>query len=219
MDQAIARLPAEIAAATARATPRAWSGGLCVRCYSAGCTDFAWDAGARNIGFAVVARSNAQIHAAISKVMVAADCWQPQAWLAVVGFADALVRWFQQLCLADSVSAAEPKTLRLMLWHTPARFVGRASRRVVRGLDTWARRRDPCRLSARRPHHLTGVSPSARIGVMWATRACIPVRTPPNTRNGRSSDRHEPEVTPHPSPKSTRSRPVRRNGQLMKDPG
>ncbi len=84
LDQAIARLPAEIAAATARATPRAWSGGLCVRCYSAGCTDFAWDAGARNIGFAVVARSNAQIHAAISKVMVAADCWQPQAWLAVV---------------------------------------------------------------------------------------------------------------------------------------
>ena len=35
-----------------------------------------------------------------------------RAWLALAGFADALVRWFQQLCLAGPLAAAEPKTFR-----------------------------------------------------------------------------------------------------------
>lgn len=35
-----------------------------------------------------------------------------RAWLAVVCFADALVRWFQQLCLTGPLAVAEPKTLR-----------------------------------------------------------------------------------------------------------
>ncbi len=60
-----------------------------------------------------------------------------QAWLAVVCYADALVRWFQLLCLTGPLAVAEPKTLRWQLWHTPARYVRRARRRVVRILDGW----------------------------------------------------------------------------------
>jgi hypothetical protein len=36
------------------------------------------------------------------------------------------------------LAAAEAKTLRWALWHTPARPVRRARRRVVRILDTWS---------------------------------------------------------------------------------
>ena len=41
-----------------------------------------------------------------------------RAWLAVVCFADGLVRWFQQLCLIGARALAEPKTLRRRLRHT-----------------------------------------------------------------------------------------------------
>jgi hypothetical protein len=60
-----------------------------------------------------------------------------RAWLAVVGFADALVRWFQQLCLTGPLATAEPKTLRWTLWHTPARTICHARTRIVRILDGW----------------------------------------------------------------------------------
>jgi Transposase DDE domain group 1 len=60
-----------------------------------------------------------------------------RAWLAVVCFADALVRWFQLLCLTGALAVAEPKTLRWGLWHAPARLVHRARRRIVRILDGW----------------------------------------------------------------------------------
>ena len=60
-----------------------------------------------------------------------------RAWLAIVAMADALVRWFQQLCLTGPLAVAEPKTLRWTLWHTPARIVRRARRHVVRILDGW----------------------------------------------------------------------------------
>ena len=59
------------------------------------------------------------------------------AWLAVVCMADALVRWFQQLCLTGPLASAEPKTLRWSIWHTPARIVHRARRQIVRVLDGW----------------------------------------------------------------------------------
>ena len=51
--------------------------------------------------------------------------------------ADGLVRWFQRLCLTGALAVAEPKTLRGQLWHTPARILRRARRRVVRILDGW----------------------------------------------------------------------------------
>src|SRR5204863_8073049 len=200
---------------------------------------FVWHARNRNVGFAVVARSNASIHAAISRVRFDEDRWQPavrqdgeerpgaavtevtdlvdlsgwpsgtrlivrreplhpgaqqslfpstmfrywghytdaagdpvimdvhmrahahvedhirrlkdpgatrfpltdidanRAWLAVVCFADALVRWFQLLCLTGPLAVAEPKALRWGLWHTPARIVRHARRHVVRILDAW----------------------------------------------------------------------------------
>ena len=78
LDAAIAQLPAEIAvghqpgddAALVRRPVQ-------VRVDSAGCTDFVWHCRRRNVGFAVVARSNAAIHAAISRIAGDDDAWQP----------------------------------------------------------------------------------------------------------------------------------------------
>jgi hypothetical protein len=240
LDQALAQLPAEIAAGHDEGDdPGLVRRAVQVRCDSAGCTDFVWHCRARNIGFAVVARSNASIHGAISRIAVDDEAWAPavrqdgeerpgaavaeltelvdlsdwptgtrlivrreplhpgaqqtlfpstlfrywghytdaagdpvtldahmrahahvedhirrlkdsgadrfpfvdieanRAWLAVVCFADALVRWFQLLCVPGPLAVAEPKTLRWTLWHTPARLVRRARRRVVRILDGW----------------------------------------------------------------------------------
>ena len=240
LDQAIGQLPAEIADGHRDGDdPSLVRRPLQVRCDSAGCTDFVWHCRDRNVGFAVVARSNASIHAAISRIVTDEDAWAPavlqdgnerpgaavaeltdlvdladwpdgtrlivrreplhpgaqqtlfpsmlfrywghytdaagnpvaldahmrahahvedhirrlkdsganrfpfvdidanRAWLAVACFADALVRWFQLLCLTGYLAVAEPKTLRWNLWHTPARIVRRARRHVVRILDGW----------------------------------------------------------------------------------
>ncbi len=48
-----------------------------VRVDSAGCTEFVWRCRARNVGFAVVARSKVAIHAAISRIAGNDDAWQP----------------------------------------------------------------------------------------------------------------------------------------------
>jgi hypothetical protein len=48
-----------------------------VRTDSAGCTGFVWHARSRHVGFAVIARSNAGIHAAISRIAFDGDAWQP----------------------------------------------------------------------------------------------------------------------------------------------
>lgn len=241
VDAAIDGLPAEIAAGhrvgdEAGLVRRA----VQVRSDSAAGRTFALACRARNVGFAVVARSNEQIHAAISRVAYDSKSWQPavcqngemregaavvevtdlvdlaswppgtrliirreplhpgaqqslfpsecyrywghytddadidpveadrhmrahahvednirrlkdsaaarfpfcdfdanSAWLAVVCMADALVRWFQKLCLTGTLAAAEPKTLRWALWHTPARIVRRARRQIIRVLDGW----------------------------------------------------------------------------------
>ncbi len=240
LDAAISQLPDEVAVGhRCGEDPGLVRRPVQVRCDSAGCTDFVSHARARNVGFAVVARSNASIHAAISRVRFDEDYWQPalrqdgderpgaavaeltdlvdlsgwpegtrlivrreplhpgaqqslfpstmfrywghytdtagepvaldvhmrahahvedhirrlkdsgagrfpfvdidanRTWLAVVCFADALVRWFQQLCLSGALALAEPKALRWELWHTPARLVRRARQRVVRILDGW----------------------------------------------------------------------------------
>jgi hypothetical protein len=240
LDQAIGQLPEEIAVGHRRGDdPALVRRAVQVRTDSAGCTDFVSHCRQRNVGFAVVARSNASIHAGISRVAFDADCWAPalrqdgderpgaavteltelvdlsawpdgtrlivrreplhpgaqhslfpstmfrywghytdaagdpvdldvhmrahahvednirrlkdsgaqrfpftdidanRTWLAVVCFADALVRWFQQLCLTGPLAIAEPKTLRWGLWHTPARIVRRARRQIVRILDGW----------------------------------------------------------------------------------
>jgi hypothetical protein len=240
LDAAIGQLPEEIAAGHHPGDdPGEVRRAVQVRVDSAGCTEFVWHCRARNVGFAVAARSNASIHAAISRVEFDDACWQPavrqdgderpgaavieltehvdlsdwpegtrlivrreplhpgaqqslfpsamfrywghytdadgdavtldvhirahahvedhirrlkdsgaarfpfididanRAWLAVVCFADALVRWFQRLCLTGPLAGAEPKALRWGLWHAPARLVHRARRRVVRILDGW----------------------------------------------------------------------------------
>ncbi len=240
LDQAIGQLPAEIAVGHRDGDdPSLVRRQLQVRCDSAGCSDFVWHCRDRNVGFAVVARSNASIHAAISRIAVDDDAWVPalrqdgderpgaavaeltdlvdlsnwpqgtrlivrreplhpgaqqslfpsmlfrywghytdaagdpvdldvhmrahahvedhirrlkdsggdrfpfvdinanRAWLATVCFADALVRWFQLLCLSGPLAVAEPKTLRWKLWHTPARLVRHARRHIVRLLEGW----------------------------------------------------------------------------------
>ena len=68
LDQAIAQLPAEIAVGHRDGDdPSLVRRPVQVRCDSAGCTDFVWRCRDRNVGFAVVARTNASIHAAISR--------------------------------------------------------------------------------------------------------------------------------------------------------
>ena len=240
LDAAIAGLPEEIAAGHRPGDdPALVRRAVQVRTDSAGCTGFVWHARNRNVGFAVIARSNASIHAAISRIRFDEDRWAPalrqdgedrpgasvtevtdlvdlsgwpsgtrlvvrreplhpgaqqslfpstmyrywghytdaagdpvdldvhmrahahvesnirrlkgsgaqrfpftdfdanRAWLAIVCFADGLVRWFQRLCLTGALAIAEPKTLRWELWHTPARIVRRARRQVVRILEGW----------------------------------------------------------------------------------
>jgi Transposase DDE domain group 1 len=240
LDEAIDGLPEEVAVGHRVGDAPALVGRqVQVRADSAAGRTFALAARARNVGFAVVARSNEQIHAAISRVAYDSDAWQPairqngevrpgaavvevtelvdlsdwppgtrliirreplhpgaqqslfpsecyrywghytdaegdpveadrhmrahahvednirrlkdsgasrfpfcdfdanSAWLAVVCMADALVRWFQQLCLTGPLAIAEPKALRWSLWHTPARIVRRARRHIVRILDGW----------------------------------------------------------------------------------
>jgi hypothetical protein len=240
LDAAIDGLPAEIAAGHhVGDDPGLVRRDVQVRADSAAGRTFALACRARNVGFAVVARSNEQIHAAISRVAYDSAAWQPairqngeprkgaavvevtnlvdlsdwpprtrliirreplhpgaqqslfpsecyrywghytdsegdpvdldrhmrahahvednirrltdsaanrfpfcdfdanSAWLSVVCMADSLIRWFQQLCLAGPLAAAEPKTLRWALWHTPARIVRRARTQIVRVLDGW----------------------------------------------------------------------------------
>lgn len=60
-----------------------------------------------------------------------------RAWLALVGIAADLVRWFQLLCCHGPLARAEPKRMRWSLWHTPARVVRRAGRDIVRIIDGW----------------------------------------------------------------------------------
>jgi hypothetical protein len=246
LDHAIAGLPADIAVGHREGDDAALvRRPLQVRTDSAGCTGFVWHCRARNVGFAVVARQNSQVHAAISRAIADTSRWQQairqdgeprdgaqvaeltdlvdladwpvgtrlivrreplhpgaqqtlfpslqfrywghytdnpdrnavdldvhmrahahvedhirrlkdsgacrfpftnadanRAWLAVVCFADALVRWFQQLCLTGHLAKAEPKTLRWGLWHTPARTIRHARHEIVRILDGWPNTRD-----------------------------------------------------------------------------
>ena len=79
LDAAVAQLPAQIALGhrvgddAALVTRR-----LVVRTDSAGCTHgFVWAARARNIGFFVVARSNAQVHSAIFDTVGLEEIWEP----------------------------------------------------------------------------------------------------------------------------------------------
>lgn len=79
LDAAIAQLPDEIAAGHRNGDdPDQVRRAVRVRTDSAGCTDFVWRCRARNIGFSVVARTNAQIHSAIHAISAATDdAWTP----------------------------------------------------------------------------------------------------------------------------------------------
>lgn len=59
------------------------------------------------------------------------------AWLMVIGIAQDLTAWTQNLCLRDELARAEPKRLRYCLWHTAGRLV-RTGRRLILRIDaTW----------------------------------------------------------------------------------
>ncbi len=78
LDAAIAQLPSDIAAGHHEGEDDHLVGrAVMVRTDSAGCTNFVQGCRARNIGFAVVARSNASIHGAISAVVDDEDGWIP----------------------------------------------------------------------------------------------------------------------------------------------
>ena len=79
LDDAIGQLPAEIASGHRDGDdPTAVSRPVLVRADSAGATaGFVWGCRDRNVGFAVVARKNSQIHGAISKIELDDNRWQP----------------------------------------------------------------------------------------------------------------------------------------------
>ncbi len=78
LDQAIAQLPAETAVGHRPGDdPTLVNRAIRVRTDSAGCTRFVWSCRARNIGFSVVARTTAAIHAALLKLHVDDDAWTP----------------------------------------------------------------------------------------------------------------------------------------------
>ena len=79
LDAAVAQLPADIAAGHGAGDDAALvTRPLVVRTDSAGCTHgFVWAARARNIGFFVVARSNAQVHSAIFDTVGLEEIWEP----------------------------------------------------------------------------------------------------------------------------------------------
>ncbi|MGH9270657.1 MAG: IS1380 family transposase, partial [Ilumatobacteraceae bacterium] len=77
LDQAIGQLPAEIAVGHRPGDdPALVVRAVRVRTDSAGCTDFVWHCRRRNVGFAVVARSNTNIHAGISRIATDDDAWR-----------------------------------------------------------------------------------------------------------------------------------------------
>jgi Transposase DDE domain group 1 len=79
LDHAIGQLPTEIASGHRPGDdPAAVTRPVMVRADSAGATrGFVWGARDRNVGFAVVARKNTQIHGAISKIELDDDRWVP----------------------------------------------------------------------------------------------------------------------------------------------
>ena len=79
LDAAAAQLPAEIAAGHHAGDEEGLVGRpLVMRTDSAGCTQgFVWACRARNIGFFVVARSNAQVHSAIFDTVGLDEIWEP----------------------------------------------------------------------------------------------------------------------------------------------
>jgi len=92
----------------------------------------------------VAMRAHAHVEDHIARLKHSGLCRYPftdlaanQAWLAIVCFADSLVRWFQHLCLTGPLAAANPKRLRWQLWHTPARLTHHARQHVIRLLDDW----------------------------------------------------------------------------------
>ena len=61
-----------------------------------------------------------------------------QTWLTLVILADALALWFQRLCLKGTrLERARPKTMRWVYWHTPARIIRHARRRILQIPRVW----------------------------------------------------------------------------------
>ena len=79
LDDAIAQLPAEVSAGHHRGDDQETvRREVVVRSDSAGATHgFVWGCRERKVGFAVVARSNARIHAGISKIAYDSNAWTP----------------------------------------------------------------------------------------------------------------------------------------------
>lgn len=79
LDTAIGQLPDTVGVGHHRGDdPELVARPVVVRADLAGCTHgFVWGCRARNVGFAVAARSNASVHAAISRVAYAPDAWTP----------------------------------------------------------------------------------------------------------------------------------------------
>src|SRR5215217_596564 len=66
------------------------------------------------------------------------DLWRRNAvWLELVLAACDLTCWAQALPLDGALARTEPRALRYRLWHTAARVVRHARRRILRLQRTW----------------------------------------------------------------------------------
>ena len=84
-------------------------------------------------------RAHAHVESTIERVKDAGGSRFPftsfdanSAWLLLAVLADTVVRWFQWLCLRGPLSRAKHKALRWRLWHTPARIVRHARKRILK---------------------------------------------------------------------------------------
>jgi hypothetical protein len=66
-----------------------------------------------------------------------ADWARNTVWVELVLLAQALLAWWQRLCLEGDLAKAAPKTLRYRLLHVAARVVSNARRLEVRLQRTW----------------------------------------------------------------------------------
>ena len=132
-----------------------------------------------------------------------------RAWMALVCFAADLVRWFQLLCLRGPLAAAEPKTLRWQLWHTPARVV-RHARQTHRAHPRRLaeRRRIARRLPTHRAHHLSHAHEPELLVDRFIEH--VPTPATATTTTPLTADRPPRSPRPgHPMPPPTTNSPIR----------
>ncbi len=138
-----------------------------------------------------------------------------QVWLWLVGLAQDLLAWTQQLCLIDDARRWELKRLRYRLLHQSARIARHARQRTLRLAGDWpwsgeTRRRVRPPKSTPSPHRLTSVTetPSRRSPpASPPASACPKTGAHPAPRTPRAANRQPWHPRTPPAPADGRPNP------------